>query len=253
MEIPPTKSLSRLVGAPLSEVGAIITDHVRLLRWKSALKIIQRAQKYADRKHIARSAIPLKFLVPFIEKASLISASAPEIDNWAALLVSARRRTDAKHINYIDILASLSKSELDYLHDLASKVDPKFFQGAGSWFHSHASNFLSLDGIQHMSDPLPRDFFRDSARSGTKIILAQSGGHLKEVPYSYPIFRNRKTRQFFDVVMVLERLGLVKIGSAWQKGTKRYGDDIIVWCTLTPLGFDFEKTCRKPSRVKGKK
>jgi hypothetical protein len=62
-----TVSFARRIVGPLAEIGDLFDDKVRFLRFKSAAKTLNRAAKIAKENGISPKAIPMKFLVPFIE------------------------------------------------------------------------------------------------------------------------------------------------------------------------------------------
>lgn len=84
-----TVTFARRILGPLAEIGDLFSDKVRFLRFKSAAKTLNRAAEIAKEQGISPKAIPMKFLVPFIEDCSLEEEDSPFIDQWAALLASA--------------------------------------------------------------------------------------------------------------------------------------------------------------------
>jgi hypothetical protein len=72
-----TEDSARVVDAvldlfsPVTETLGALGDHVRLYRTNSVLKVIGETRRLADAAGIKLKRPPLRFLVPFIEEASL--------------------------------------------------------------------------------------------------------------------------------------------------------------------------------------
>lgn len=62
--------VQQLLG-PVAEASSFLTDKIRFHRWKSALNTLIRATEMIKENNISVSEVPLKFLVPFLEKCSL--------------------------------------------------------------------------------------------------------------------------------------------------------------------------------------
>ncbi|HXP05875.1 MAG TPA: hypothetical protein VN808_17280 [Stellaceae bacterium] len=129
-ELAPTderKALARVLyeflGPAAKETGKLIADQVRLYRWRLAVKIVQRAEKYAKDRNIESTEMPYNFLVPFIEKASLSEDSDGLIGFWANLLVDASKKTEAKHRVFFDILYHLNQPQAVLLQNMYRTLD----------------------------------------------------------------------------------------------------------------------------------
>jgi hypothetical protein len=121
-----SKALTPIVGGLGKELGGLIGDQVRFFRWKNAIRILERAKEYANERGVPPSNVPLKFLVPFLEGASLEEGpnTSRLIDMWAMLLVSAIARFDSNQNLYIDVLRKLSSRDargLQALYDRFSQ------------------------------------------------------------------------------------------------------------------------------------
>src|ERR1700724_2108638 len=86
-----TVTFARRILGSLAKIGDLFSDKVRLLRFKSAVKTLNRAAEIAKEKGISPNTIPIKFLVPFIEDCSLEEEESPLIEQWASLLASASK------------------------------------------------------------------------------------------------------------------------------------------------------------------
>jgi Abortive infection alpha len=116
--------LQKLLG-PVAEAGEILSDKVRFYRWKSSIKTIQRAREIAREHNLEIREVPLKFLVPFMEKSSLEEEDSPLLERWAVLLASSASDTSQAKTIYTDILSRLSAEDVRTLDSL---VSPKFLQ-----------------------------------------------------------------------------------------------------------------------------
>jgi hypothetical protein len=105
--------------------------------------------------------IPNKFLVPFLEKASLEDPESELCNSWANLLVEATRNFDPKRGVYIDILSWISPTDAKLLRDIC--LGSRYKDGV-SWPTGHfaenenlvRANIPLLDrsgegGLEHVS------------------------------------------------------------------------------------------------------
>lgn len=63
--------LGKLVSPTVEEIGLLIADNVKFLRFKNQVRILLKAKDYVERRNIKLKAIPIKILVPLLDKASL--------------------------------------------------------------------------------------------------------------------------------------------------------------------------------------
>src|SRR5438874_2406769 len=106
-------ALSPLVGGAAKEVSGYLADNIRYLRWKNAVRILQKAKKFCADKQVKKSDIPIKFIVPFLEAASLEedTKDATISDMWASLFANAVTSYQSRHAVYVDILKKLSSED----------------------------------------------------------------------------------------------------------------------------------------------
>ncbi|WP_216333061.1 Abi-alpha family protein [Rhizobium sp. X9] len=106
---------------PFSEARGLKADQIRLQREDVLFEIAQRANK---RLELLKPKVPLelKFLVPFLEKASYESTKSSLVDWWAGLLAGAMSDKDAQHPLYIDFLSKMTPAEADLLNRLWGDV-----------------------------------------------------------------------------------------------------------------------------------
>jgi hypothetical protein len=112
---------SNVTGAPSSEIGAWLADHVRFRRWKTQIKIMRKAAEYAREAGFEPGEVPLKTLVPLLEGGSLEADSDDDmIGRWSALLANASMSQSRVLPSFPGILKELAPLEariLDALFD----------------------------------------------------------------------------------------------------------------------------------------
>jgi hypothetical protein len=79
--------LEKLLGSTLEETGLLISDNVKLIRFKNQLKILTKAQKIVQESGINIKQISLKALVPLLDYSSLEDNETLQ-DKWTNLLVN---------------------------------------------------------------------------------------------------------------------------------------------------------------------
>ena len=94
------------VFSPATEVLGALGDSVRLARVEIAAKITRRAKEIADAEGFNLTAPPVKFMVPFYERASL-EEDEEIAEIWARLLVAASSQHSHAHNYLIDVLTKL--------------------------------------------------------------------------------------------------------------------------------------------------
>lgn len=153
-----SKSLQPLFKKIGSELGNMAGDQLRFVRWKTAVKILERSKKFCLANKISYRQIPLKFLVPFLEGASLEDIEKPSqlVDMWASLLTSRIRKEDARSILYISVIRAISSTEAADINRFAKSLvkdkNNNLFMDEGfdpdSWNitdFDEFSEYLSLD------------------------------------------------------------------------------------------------------------
>jgi len=91
----PKESTGRLVDAltdiirPFAETRGLKADILRLQREEVLIEIAKKARQRALEENLQLHSVPNKFLVPFLEKASIEEIDSQLTDQWANLLLSA--------------------------------------------------------------------------------------------------------------------------------------------------------------------
>ena len=113
--------LKTLFGKAFEETGEMIADQVRLRRFKSQIKIFEKAEKYLKDKKIDLKKINLKVLAPLVEYSSYEEDENLQ-DLWAKLIknILSRPASVILQQNAIEVLNKVSNEEvkiLDYVYD----------------------------------------------------------------------------------------------------------------------------------------
>jgi hypothetical protein len=122
-EIPPT-AMGRLVDAvtdcfrPFSERRGLRADQIRLQREDVLIEIAKKARERLAIEGGDVHPIPNKFLIPFLEKASLEDPESQLCDLWANLLVEATKSFDPKLGVYVDILSRIGPKDARLLREI---------------------------------------------------------------------------------------------------------------------------------------
>lgn len=171
----PAQSSGRLLDAitdifrPYSERRGLKADQIRLQREDVLIEIAQKAQRRLQIENQQPSPLPNKFLVPFLEKASLEELDSVLIDRWADLLASCSIDPQSAHPRFVQVLSELSGrdaqllkeiainciNEMEYPHlsynDGPAEFDPKYVRDDMTKF---LINSKSIDDIMKRVDEL---------------------------------------------------------------------------------------------------
>jgi hypothetical protein len=109
-------------------------DQLRLQREDVLFEIAKKAKVRIDFEGGAKTTIPNKFTVPFLEKASLEDPASPLCEAWSNLFVEAARNFDPKLQVYADILSRIGWKEAKFLRDVCFRSS---FQRGIPWPHGH--------------------------------------------------------------------------------------------------------------------
>ena len=272
---------------PVAEASDFLSDRIRFFRWKTAINTLERAKQISRNSSLSPNPVPVKFLVPFLEKCSL-EDDAYLIEKWAALLASTSENCTSSNHQYINILSDISVDEAMFLDSLFdSVIDDRFSY----------DNFLGLDDdaefdksliikeIVRFEDdviiaPIKNDsgeWTKENAKKRWDSLVDErderllelvdaafnsqndNGQYVLKVEVTHvttgeesSIFSQIKNdirfnnRQMFG----LRRLGLIDVlhryfsddddSRGFSFGTYVYVTGVVI----TPLGYDFVKTCR---------
>jgi hypothetical protein len=111
--------------SPMTEWAGLKGDQIRhkremlrIQREDVLSKIAMRAQSVLRESKEPIKKIPVKFLVPFLEKASLEDLESEIIDTWTTLLASAATQYDPHMVRFCTILSEIGAREVQFLNRL---------------------------------------------------------------------------------------------------------------------------------------
>lgn len=113
--------LGKLISPTIEEVGLLISDNIKFLRFKNQVKILLKAKDYVEKNNISLKEIPIKILVPLLEKASLEDEEKLQ-DKWSNMLVNmVDSETNFQNQIFPHILSQLSLGEYEALQGVLRK------------------------------------------------------------------------------------------------------------------------------------
>lgn len=261
------RALRSFFGPPSAEFSGLLADQVRLYRWKAATRIVDRAKKFAKAQGIFPKQIPFKFLVPFIELASLEDEDGPLTDMWAQLLVRATDQYESKLAAFTRILSEIGGVEAELLQELFKKGD--------CWeeddYQVLLSRYNAEDLIRDVLISFPEKFPRFNYEKDRKHIVSLLDKAVGEYPceiiaISLPVEFHKneekiggnidETRGLFNEYatqcQLAERQGLLRMIETRQRISVE-AEVGCTWISITPLGADLVRTCSKPKKPRAKK
>jgi hypothetical protein len=226
--------VQRILG-PVADAADLLSDRIRFYRWKSAVRMLSRAREIAEEQGLAIGEVPLKFLVPFLEKCSLEDEDGSLVETWARLLASAASDYDDRYLKYTDILSKLGHEDVVILSEMkkgavASEVFSPEHYSAPSWHRITSRMDLAWKSELVEIDP------NEIMGPGRLVYIF----HEDDIAN----FNALELRDFPDGLrlQMLQVLGLVFLHSEYMTfRQKRYFG---IMAELTPLGFDFVAACQ---------
>jgi Abortive infection alpha len=233
------RALGELLGPAAGELGQLLADQVRFARWRAALAIVERAKKVSEEKELPRKAVPIRFLVPFLEKASLQDVDSDLAEMWSALLAKAQGQYEERYIGYIDILNKLSSSEAHILNTMWASAGRDIFS---AW--SMGAPMEHLVGHQLDHSPILGSSFsfdrevsaNDFATDGSIVYFF----HEDDVPNMNEL-NFRDMHDFIDLSH-LQSQGLIAV--LWASVRTPMHRHFVAIARLSPLGYDFVDACQ---------
>lgn len=115
------KLLVSLFGQSVQDVGGIISDQVRLRRFKNQVTILEKADEYVKKKGINPKNINLKVLAPMVEFSSLEEDSNLQ-DRWSHLISNTLTKESSVRLERkcVLILSNISIDEAIFFDNLFS-------------------------------------------------------------------------------------------------------------------------------------
>lgn len=251
--------------SPLTELAGAIGDHIRVYRTLSVLKTLKRAKQIAQEENLTLETPPLKFLVPFLENASLEDENDDLlIELWAKLLVSSSSNFHGEYNLFIRILNELSPDEAkafkyianSHIHDNYSGYGTHMEDVSSDWSDSFAYNKIKnlLSEEYGTKDYKEIDYsdFEQRLKSryqppGVYIyFLLVSSGNKEQNAHDYWIYDTPRC-DFDDMFGPVNISMLISLGLIRNFESPDYWFDdlsiIVQAYMLTPLGASFYDAC----------
>lgn len=115
--------LGKLMGPSIDEMGLLISDNIKFYRFKNQIRILNKAQRYIEKKGIDSQEIPIKILVPLLENASLEEDTELQF-KWANMIGNmADSETNIQNNVFPYILGQISNEEYQSLEELYKKEE----------------------------------------------------------------------------------------------------------------------------------
>jgi len=236
----------------VTEPLGLLGDYIRLYRLEVAERITRRAYEIARSAGLVLKAPPVKFLAPFLERAS--SESEPELEDlWARLLVQAGNDYSGRLLAYIDILSKMTHGEAVIIRDLAgdlTKGPAHPFEQNVSGHNSHYAHLIARDvafDLDH--EPAPPEFREitharginieagDLFRCG-KLLWCTIPVRVNEKVFASAVHYSEEFNTRRGAYYGLEGKGLAQIRHDFTPGVQFFGAEVC-WVELTALGYDF--------------
>lgn len=244
------KFFQRLIG-PVADASDLLGDKIRFYRWRSAIKTLKRAEEFARANNVAPKEVPLKFLVPFLEKSSLEDETSPLIDAWARLLVHASQDYDVRFNYYSDMLAKIGPQQARLLQRMRSRSDARLYgryldaivalkrrpriSNEATWLREA---FDSVDDLSADSAGRLWLFSGPIEKAGEAVELKIAGEWVK-IEDDEPLFENEEMEISATILKGLDLIKPYGVGYVHPDQVLRH----YRWAELTRLGFDFAKCC----------
>jgi hypothetical protein len=251
----PKQSVGRALDAlvdvirPFTEARGLRAEQIRLQRAEIACQIAKIAKQTAEHQELVLTPPPTKFLVPFLEHASLEDQDTELHSRWAALLLSASTHYDARQLTFIDIMSRLSSQELSLLEGvcLSDKAFPEtcypdsHLRRNERTAENAAFAFNVREALEeNLRKEILRKLLADHPLTYGKIMYAMTGGSAN--------FQSQYTEYGLDANLrsleILEREKLVDFGRLRPGGAAAE----IGWFSVTDLGVAFVRDCSPQGR-----
>ncbi|WP_427452723.1 Abi-alpha family protein [Litorimonas sp. WD9-15] len=253
--------------SPITEGAGFLGTKLRGFRMEAALNALLKAKKICDENSLSINPIPPKFLLQWVEGASLEADIEDNLSElWAKLLVDASQNNPSQNLIFIDILKKLSRSHVEYLQYLSGSG---VYDDAPFIFRPYDVSRAINDGrvIQNAMGSIPREEwgkyiisdkdFLSSALEAIKDFFAEDGVEFRGLLskqlktritdpdyFDTKIYSIEKEKFFSDEVLEgLEALGLIKFMEINELRVHDRHSFFVEYVLLTNFGVTFIKSC----------
>jgi hypothetical protein len=225
--------------SPLTEGAGVLGDSLRLRRVQSAIRSLQAAHAAAEASGLPLKPVAPKFLVQWLEHASLEDEQNEELTElWGKLLAAASANPINAKNSYLDFLNKIGKEEASLLQYLAHDTNPDF-----------SREFYRLTQNRNLCEKVAEIAREREIEIGSQKFMELAEGVALQLNcillyVNRPDTLSRPTEFFEDhekSVSILEREGAVKVCIDGSPLIELEFD--LCWMQLTKFGFDFVYAC----------
>ena len=265
----PAQSMGRFVDAvidcprPFSEGRGLKGDQIRLQREEVLIKVAQKARQRMEIENQPIHPLPNKFLVPFLEKASLEEIDSVLVDRWADLLAASSMDPVSAHPRFVQILSEITGNDVDLLRAIAlngihntSHPEDAFFdcpylydplhkqQVVAKWFLEHSPNVRDIFAYAE-------DMFSNLGVSLVNVLLHEFKSKDLFGPMLSDFVKNRPPAAKLNVSINLNILSSLEILSKGRLhiANDRFDVDIF-YVSMTELGIELLMKCDREVKQK---
>jgi hypothetical protein len=225
-------------------------DQLRLQREDILAEIISRARERIGSLENVDKPIPNKFIVPFLEHASLEGQDSSLIDMWANLLASAAQNFSSYHSHFVSIISQLSAKQGEILKSIIGTESAYECEVAKDNIITHFQGRHIRQSIEQTASELTEQtdkaFFTAIER-----LFDRAGVEVVGISVE-----NIETRAFFSITpeyqvyadddevdySILEAVGLIRRVDTEFFDVENWAISVVYY-HLTDLGFHFSLAC----------
>jgi Abortive infection alpha len=214
-------------------------------------EIIFRARQRLSKDVAVIKPVPMKFIVPFLEQASLEEPDSTLVDLWANLLVSASEDFNPHYTHFTSIISRLSGAQGQILKELTGTESSNTLQIAvddmEDYYSSHAIE-------EHFSCELKK---ADVSDDDSLCEFVQKFFYLAGLEVVHVSAENNNTKECFDIIIeysryedtkgldysILEAVGLARMVQTKFFDVEKWSVRLIYYY-MTNLGLEFAKACK---------
>lgn len=224
----------KFLGPAASELGELAADHIRYYRWRSAISIVEKARKWANERGIKTDEVPVRFMLPFLERCSLEAEDTAMADRWSTLLVNAVTHYESKFEVYSHILSNITADEAKLLRCMWCKSTEYDVYHYDEYHKSFSRIPDSID----FGEISPKEKDEKSFEKAGRIVFLFQG---QDIPNTNEFVLSRFEEG--QMLLHLESMNLVRNNTETFLLNKERS--FVFYSDITPLGFDLVSTCER--------
>ena len=147
------RTIGELITDPAKELSAAVTDQIKYYRWRSLLRISQRASELRKLRGNSDRVVPIKVLIPLLEEGSKEDEDGEMIDIWARLLAGSDSKANSFDLMCIELLGKLTSLEAKIIQSIGEMSGQQAAFNAIKF--KLGEDFAEPSGIIEMVDGYP--------------------------------------------------------------------------------------------------